>query len=201
MAWQSGLLATTGPDGIVRHGVQPRTATTSPLIVVDSGATFGDSRLAARAAHQDRGMSGAGSCTTDATIAPGTGGAHVRRTAAAIRIDLVCVARRQRHLGMSVIASSKDAAMRQMDVECWEKVVRSCPMVALWIDAEPIAASVMAKIRRRTLCGRRHAGCHRCRGAGRRVGAPALRRARHVDRDSALRCAIDTDYRSTIPRR
>ena len=50
--------------------------------------------------------------------------------------------------GVGVVASSKDAAMRSMmDVDCWEKVVRSYPMVAHWIDAEPITdVKLMAKI-------------------------------------------------------
>jgi 2-polyprenyl-6-methoxyphenol hydroxylase-like FAD-dependent oxidoreductase len=50
--------------------------------------------------------------------------------------------------GVGVISSSKDAALRGMiDIECWEKVVRSFPMVAHWIDAEPITdIKLMAKI-------------------------------------------------------
>jgi 2-polyprenyl-6-methoxyphenol hydroxylase-like FAD-dependent oxidoreductase len=50
--------------------------------------------------------------------------------------------------GVGVIASSKDAALRSMmEIDCWEKVVRSFPMVAHWIDAEPITdIKLMAKI-------------------------------------------------------
>ncbi len=50
--------------------------------------------------------------------------------------------------GVGVITSSKDAALRGMlDVDCWEKVVRAFPLVAHWIDAEPITdVKLMAKI-------------------------------------------------------
>ncbi len=50
--------------------------------------------------------------------------------------------------GVGVVACSSDAALRGlMDVDCWEKVVRSYPMVAHWTDAEPITdIKVMAKI-------------------------------------------------------
>src|SRR6476620_4438659 len=50
--------------------------------------------------------------------------------------------------GVGVITSSKDAAMRNLlDVECWEKVVQSYPLVAHWIAAEPITdVKLMAKI-------------------------------------------------------
>jgi 2-polyprenyl-6-methoxyphenol hydroxylase-like FAD-dependent oxidoreductase len=50
--------------------------------------------------------------------------------------------------GVGVVASSKDAAMRSlMEVDCWENVVRAFPMVAHWIDAEPITdITLMAKI-------------------------------------------------------
>ena len=50
--------------------------------------------------------------------------------------------------GVGVVTSSKDAALRGMlDVDCWEKVVSSFPMVAHWIDAEPITdVKLMAKI-------------------------------------------------------
>ena len=50
--------------------------------------------------------------------------------------------------GVGVITSSKDAALRNMmEVDCWEKVVRSFPLVAHWIDAQPITdVKLMAKI-------------------------------------------------------
>ena len=50
--------------------------------------------------------------------------------------------------GVGVITSSKDAALRGMsEVVCWEKVVSAFPLVAHWIDAEPITdVKLMAKI-------------------------------------------------------
>ena len=50
--------------------------------------------------------------------------------------------------GVGVVTSSKDAALRGLlDVGCWEKVVRAFPLVAHWIDAEPITdVKLMAKI-------------------------------------------------------
>ncbi len=50
--------------------------------------------------------------------------------------------------GVGVITSSKDAALRSLlEIECWEKVVSAFPIVAHWIDAEPITdVKLMAKI-------------------------------------------------------
>ena len=50
--------------------------------------------------------------------------------------------------GVGVITSSKDAALRGMtEIGCWGKVVSAFPLVAHWIDAEPITdVKLMAKI-------------------------------------------------------
>jgi 2-polyprenyl-6-methoxyphenol hydroxylase-like FAD-dependent oxidoreductase len=50
--------------------------------------------------------------------------------------------------GVGVITSSGDAALRGLlEVDCWEKVVHSFPLVAHWIDAEPITdVKLMSKI-------------------------------------------------------
>lgn len=50
--------------------------------------------------------------------------------------------------GVGVVASSKDPAMRNLlDNECWSRVMRGFPLIAHWIDAEPITdVKVMAKI-------------------------------------------------------
>ena len=50
--------------------------------------------------------------------------------------------------GVGVITSSKDAALRGMlKVDCWQKVVGAFPLVAHWIDAEPITdVKLMARI-------------------------------------------------------
>ena len=50
--------------------------------------------------------------------------------------------------GVGVITSSKDVALRSLkDIQTWEKVVHGYPLIAHWIDAEPITdVQVMAKI-------------------------------------------------------
>ncbi|HEX2782850.1 MAG TPA: hypothetical protein VHN36_04640 [Ilumatobacteraceae bacterium] len=50
--------------------------------------------------------------------------------------------------GVGVITSSKDAALRSLkEIDTWEEVVRGYPLVAHWLDAEPITdVQVMAKI-------------------------------------------------------
>ena len=50
--------------------------------------------------------------------------------------------------GVGVVTSSKDAALRGLlDIDCWTKVVNSYPLIAHWIDAEPITdVKLMAKI-------------------------------------------------------
>ncbi|MEO8265617.1 MAG: FAD-dependent oxidoreductase [Ilumatobacteraceae bacterium] len=50
--------------------------------------------------------------------------------------------------GVGVVTSSRDAALRGLtEIDCWERVIRAYPLVAHWIDAEPITdVKVMAKI-------------------------------------------------------
>ncbi len=50
--------------------------------------------------------------------------------------------------GLGIIASGKDSALRALsDNDTWERLWRSFPLVAHWIDAEPITdVAVMAKI-------------------------------------------------------
>jgi 2-polyprenyl-6-methoxyphenol hydroxylase-like FAD-dependent oxidoreductase len=51
--------------------------------------------------------------------------------------------------GIGIITSSKDADMRAVkDVDAWERVVKSIPLCAHWLDGEPIdeKVAVMAKI-------------------------------------------------------
>ena len=51
--------------------------------------------------------------------------------------------------GVGLIASSKDAALRGLsDVDAWERVLRSYPLAAHWIEGEPIdeGVAIMAKI-------------------------------------------------------
>ena len=50
--------------------------------------------------------------------------------------------------GVGIIAPSEDPALRAaQDLDVWERIIRSCPNVAHWIDAEPISdgVAVMAK--------------------------------------------------------
>ena len=51
--------------------------------------------------------------------------------------------------GIGVIASGKDSAVRGLrDVDRWTAVVQSCPLVAHWLDGEPLddEVAIMAKI-------------------------------------------------------
>ena len=49
---------------------------------------------------------------------------------------------------VTLIASAKDAVMRRArDVDTWERIVRAYPLIAHWVDAEPITGvDVIAKI-------------------------------------------------------
>ena len=52
-------------------------------------------------------------------------------------------------MGCRDIAPSEDPALRAaQDLDVWERIIRSCPNVAHWIDAEPISdgVAVMAKL-------------------------------------------------------
>jgi 2-polyprenyl-6-methoxyphenol hydroxylase-like FAD-dependent oxidoreductase len=50
--------------------------------------------------------------------------------------------------GVGVVTSSKDATLRALlDVDCWERVVRAFPLVAHWVDGEPLTdVKLMSKI-------------------------------------------------------
>jgi 2-polyprenyl-6-methoxyphenol hydroxylase-like FAD-dependent oxidoreductase len=54
--------------------------------------------------------------------------------------------------GVGIVTSAKDIALRvARDVDTWERIVRSYPLVAHWIDGEPLGdVAVMAKIEDRT---------------------------------------------------
>ena len=76
--------------------------------------------------------------------------------------------------GMGIITSAGDAAMRPAkDTATWEAIVSGCPLVAHWLDGEPLTdVEVMAKIedRHRVLRGRRRARGHGSGAGGRLVG-------------------------------
>jgi 2-polyprenyl-6-methoxyphenol hydroxylase-like FAD-dependent oxidoreductase len=52
------------------------------------------------------------------------------------------------HWSVALVGSAKDRALRALrDVEVWERVVRSYPLIAHWVDAEPTTGvDVIAKI-------------------------------------------------------
>ena len=52
------------------------------------------------------------------------------------------------HWSVAITTSSTDGALRRArDVDVWERIIRSYPLVAHWIDAEPVTGiDVMAKI-------------------------------------------------------
>jgi 2-polyprenyl-6-methoxyphenol hydroxylase-like FAD-dependent oxidoreductase len=54
--------------------------------------------------------------------------------------------------GVGIVTSAKDASLRvARDAQVWERIVRAYPLVAHWIDAEPLGdVAVMAKIEDRT---------------------------------------------------
>ena len=76
---------------------------------------------------------------------------------------------------VTLVTSAKDKALRVLhDPVVWEKAVRSLPMVAHWLDGQPIDDRVMAMAgiedRHRNLMARRRSGGYRGGGGGRRLG-------------------------------
>jgi hypothetical protein len=67
--------------------------------------------------------------------------------------------------GVGLITSARDAALRgARDVDVWERIVKSYPLVAHWLDGEPLTGiDVMAKIEDRTRCFSRRRGRRRAR--------------------------------------
>ena len=152
----AGVLSTTGPDGIV-HVTGVRTEDGDDItadLVIDSGGR----RSAMAGWVRDAGSPGPKEMIEDCGFV--YYGRHYRSADGSIppafggllqpygSISILTLPADNGTWGMGVVASSKDAAMRAVtDVDCWEKVVRSYPMVAHWIDAEPITdIQVMAKI-------------------------------------------------------
>ena len=97
--------------------------------------------------------------------------------------------------GVGLVASAKDAALRGLkDVDTWTRTVKGFPLVAHWLDGEPLddGVAVMAKIedRHRTFVidG---TGRHRCARARRLVGVhePVGRARRSHRRDARGRVA------------
>jgi 2-polyprenyl-6-methoxyphenol hydroxylase-like FAD-dependent oxidoreductase len=152
----SGVITTTGPDGIV-HVAGVRTDGGEEHLadlVVDAGGRRSSMPAWLRAAGspgpeemvEDSGFIyyGRHFRSADGSIPPAFGGLLQPYGS----ISVLTLPADSGTWGVGVITSSKDAAMRTLkDTENWEKVVNAFPLVAHWIDAEPITdVKVMAKI-------------------------------------------------------
>ena len=152
----SGLLTETGPDGIV-HVKGVRTEDGEDVTadaVVDSGGR----RSAMASLLREAGSPGPKEMIEDSGFV--YYGRHYRSADGSVppafggllqpygSVSILTLPADNGTWGVGVIASSKDAALRSlMSIDRWEKVVRSYPMVAHWIDAEPITEiTLMAKI-------------------------------------------------------
>ena len=151
-----GLVATVGPDGVV-HVTGVRTADGEEItadLVVDSGGRRSAMAQWLRNCGSPGPVEVIEDCgfvyyarhfrSPDGSVPPAFGGLLQPYGS----ISILTLPADNGTWGVGVIASSKDAALRALlDVECWERVVRSYPMVAHWIDAEAITnVELMAKI-------------------------------------------------------
>ena len=97
--------------------------------------------------------------------------------------------------GLGLITSAKDSALRGLKNEdVWTAVVKSYPLVAHWLDGEPIddQVAVIAKLedRHRSFCDRRAAGGDGRARRRRLVGLhEPVRGPRHLDRPHPCRRA------------
>jgi 2-polyprenyl-6-methoxyphenol hydroxylase-like FAD-dependent oxidoreductase len=152
----AGLLTTAGPDGIV-HVTGVRTDSGEELtadLVVDAGGR----RSAMPTWLRDAGSPGPDEMIEDSGFV--YYGRHFRSADGSIppafgallqpygSISIITLPADNGTWGVGVVTSSKDAALRGLlDIDCWEKVVRAYPLIAHWIDAEPITdVKLMAKI-------------------------------------------------------
>ncbi len=152
----SGVLTTAGPDGIV-HVTGVRTDDGTDIdadLVIDAGGR----RSSMAGWLRDAGSPGPKEMiedsgfvyygrhyrSSDGSIPPAFGGLLQHYGS----VSVLTLPADNGTWGVGVVASSKDAAMRSLtETDCWEKVVRSFPMVAHWTDAESITdIKVMAKI-------------------------------------------------------
>ena len=151
-----GLLTTSGPDGIV-HVTGVRTDGGEELaadLVVDAGgrrSSMPEWLRTAGSPGPDEMIEDCGFVyygrhfrSADGSIPPAFGGLLQPYGS----ISVLTLPADNGTWGVGVITSSKDAALRALkDIETWEKVVSAFPLVAHWIDAEPITdVAVMAKI-------------------------------------------------------
>jgi 2-polyprenyl-6-methoxyphenol hydroxylase-like FAD-dependent oxidoreductase len=152
----AGVLTTAGPDGII-HVTGVRTDDGQEFVadlVIDSGGRRSSMASWLREAGsagpaemiEDSGFVyyGRHFRSADGSIPPAFGGL-VQHYGSVTTLTLPADSGTW---GVGVVTSSRDAALRGMlEADCWERVVRSYPMVAHWIDAEPITdVKLMAKI-------------------------------------------------------
>ena len=152
----SGLLTTTGPDGIVQvTGVRTDGGDDYFAdLVVDAGGRRSSMPAWLRAAGSpgpeesidDSGFIyyGRHFRSEDGSIPPAFGGLLQPYGS----VSMLTLPADNGTWGVGVITSSKDTELRALkDVVTWERVVHAFPLVAHWIDAEPITdVKVMAKI-------------------------------------------------------
>ncbi len=152
----AGLLTSVGPDGVVHvNGVRTESGgDITADLVVDSGGRRSSVPAWLREAGspgpqemiEDSGFVyyGRHFRSADGSIPPAFGGLLQHYGS----VSVLTLPADNGTWGVGVITSSKDSALRGMlDVDCWERVVRSYPFVAHWIDAEPITdVKLMAKI-------------------------------------------------------
>ena len=152
----AGVLTTAGADGIV-HVTGVRTVDGEELtadLVVDAGGRRSSMPAWLREAGSPGPEEMIEDCgfvyygrhfrSADGSIPPAFGGLLQPYGS----ISILTLPADNGTWGVGVVTSSKDAALRGLlDSDTWEKVVRSFPMVAHWIDAEPITdVKLMAKI-------------------------------------------------------
>jgi 2-polyprenyl-6-methoxyphenol hydroxylase-like FAD-dependent oxidoreductase len=152
----AGVVTTAGADGIV-HVTGVRTADGEELtadLVVDSGGRRSSMPAWLREAGSPGPQEMIEDCgfvyygrhfrSADGSIPPAFGGLLQPYGS----ISVLTLPADNGTWGVGVVTSSKDAALRGLlDSDTWDTVVRSFPMVAHWIDAEPITdVKLMAKI-------------------------------------------------------
>jgi 2-polyprenyl-6-methoxyphenol hydroxylase-like FAD-dependent oxidoreductase len=152
----SGVLTSTGADGIVHvSGVRTEDGEDVPAdLVVDAGGRRSSMPSWLRDAGsvgpeekiEDCGFLyyGRHFRSADGSVPPAFGGLLQPYGS----VSVLTLPADNGTWGVGVITSSKDAALRGLlEVECWEKVVGSYPMVAHWLGGEPITdVKLMAKI-------------------------------------------------------
>jgi len=152
----AGLIATPGTDGVVHvTGVRTEDGEQIPAdLVIDSGGR----RSSAPAWLREAGSPGPKEMIEDCGFV--YYGRHFRSADGSVppafggllqpygSVSVLTLPADNGTWGVGVITSSKDPALRRLtDIDNWTKVVQSYPLVAHWLDGEPITdVKVMAKI-------------------------------------------------------